>query len=70
MQVLNYKFDILGNFSSKMKEMVAGTKELGSEVKGTQDGIIGFCNKLASYDWGISSIKNSLSGLQEPIMPS
>ena len=48
-----------------MKEMVAGTKELGSEVKGTQDGIIGFCNKLASYDWGISSIKNSLSGLQE-----
>ena len=36
MQVLNYKFDILGNFSSKMEEMVAGTNKLTDSVKNTQ----------------------------------
>ena len=39
MQVLNYKFDILGNFGQKIQEMISGAEELGMKVKKTQSGI-------------------------------
>ena len=65
MQILNYKFDILGNFSSKMKEMVAGTKELTDGTKEVRNRLQKLSQEVANVDWGIQGVRNIVSGFQE-----